>query len=139
MFEYLILAYLLADRGHDVWLANTRGNTYSRRHIRINPDGSKRERYRFWNFSFHQLGMDDLPSMIDYILSVNKDFAKIHYIGHSQGTTAFFVMASERPEYNTKIQLMQAFAPVAFMNHVENFFVHPAATYLDSLNVRIPV
>lgn len=126
---------MLADLGHDVWLGNTRGNFYSRRHVRLNPDGLKKERYRYWNFSYHQLGMSDLPTMIDHILATNKEFDKIHYIGHSQGTTSFFVMASERPEYNDKIQLMQAFAPVAYMTHVENFFVHPFATFLDSFNV----
>lgn len=33
----------------------------------------------------------------------------LHYIGHSQGTTSFFVMASERKEMNAKIRTMHAF------------------------------
>jgi lysosomal acid lipase/cholesteryl ester hydrolase len=37
------------------------------------------------------------------------------YIGHSMGTTALFVMLSEMPEYNEKIKLFIALAPVAFM------------------------
>lgn len=41
------LAYLLADRGYDVWLGNARGNTYSRNHTKWNPDVDKKE---FWDF-----------------------------------------------------------------------------------------
>lgn len=37
------------------------------------------------------------------------------YVGHSMGTTSLFVMLSEMPEYNEKIKLFIALAPVAFM------------------------
>nr|CAD7576180.1 unnamed protein product [Timema californicum] len=39
-----VKAYLLADRGFDVWLGNARGNTYSRRHVRLSPKDPQ-----FWN------------------------------------------------------------------------------------------
>lgn len=39
----------------------------------------------------------------------------IIYMGHSMGTTACFVMLSEKPEYNERIKLFIALAPVAFM------------------------
>lgn len=111
------LAYMLADAGYDVWMGNVRGNRYSRHHVSMNPDGWRSERKRFWDFSWHEMGMFDLPAMIDYVLN-STDFKKLHYIGHSQGTTSFFVMASQRPEYNDKILLMNALAPVAYMEHL---------------------
>lgn len=116
------LAYMLADAGYDVWMGNVRGSRYSRRHEKLNPDGIRPRRKRFWNFSWHEIGMVDLPTMIDYVLSLNTDFKKIHYIGHSQGTTVFYVMASRRPEYNEKILLMNSLAPVAFMDDLQSIY-----------------
>lgn len=136
MLSFLIhIAYLLADQGYDVWLANCRGNIYSRRHVRLDPHYFD-DSVEYWNFSFHQVGVYDLPSMIDYILAVNTAFPTLHYIGHGQGTTAFFVMASKRPQYNYKIQLMQAFAPIAFLEGAGNYLIS-IGRHLDNLNVRI--
>lgn len=40
-------AYTLADAGYDVWLANARGTTLSRKHIRNDPDSPQ-----FWQFRY---------------------------------------------------------------------------------------
>lgn len=97
-------------------MGNVRGNSYSRKHVLYDPDGSRSDREKFWKFSWHEIGVYDTPTMIDYILSVTGQ-KTLHYIGHSQGTTAFFVMCAEKPEYNAKIRLMHALAPVAYMDH----------------------
>jgi lysosomal acid lipase/cholesteryl ester hydrolase len=55
--------------------------------------------------------------MIDYALTKTGK-SQLHYIGHSQGTTAFFTMASLRKEMNQKIKTMHALAPVAFMSNL---------------------
>jgi pimeloyl-ACP methyl ester carboxylesterase len=42
------------------------------------------------------------------------------YVGHSMGTTMSFVLLSEKPEYNDKIRLFVALAPVAYMSHIKS-------------------
>ncbi|XP_037042421.1 lipase 3-like [Bradysia coprophila] len=132
------LAYLLADMGYDVWMGNARGNRYSRNHVTFDPDGRRSDRRRFWEFSWHEIGTTDLPAMIDYVLA-QTGYEKLHYIGHSQGTTSFFVMASERPAYNDKILSMQALAPVAFMSNLRSPFVRAASLFLNTLDTATSV
>ncbi|XP_030749370.1 lipase 3-like [Sitophilus oryzae] len=107
------LAYMLADEGYDVWMGNARGNSQSRSHITYDPDKNT----EFWQFSWHQIGEIDLPQMIDYVLNVTGADG-VYYAGHSQGTTAFYVMTSSRPEYNDKIKVQVSLAPIGFMNHM---------------------
>ncbi|XP_065358156.1 lipase 1-like [Calliphora vicina] len=107
-------AYYFYDNGYDVWLGNARGNRYSRNHSTLNPNSDQ----EFWKFSWHEIGLYDLPIMIDHILE-ETGFKKIGYFGHSQGTTAFWVLCSLQPQYNEKITVMQALAPVAYLKHVK--------------------
>jgi pimeloyl-ACP methyl ester carboxylesterase len=67
------------------------------------------------------MGMYDLPAEIDYILAstTQKDLS---YVGHSMGTTMFFVLMSKKPEYNAKIRHMIALAPVAFLRNTKSPF-----------------
>lgn len=125
------LGFILADRGYDVWLGNQRGNTWSRKHVSLDPDADKE---KFWDFSWDEIGRYDLPAMIDYIIATT-GVDGIFYAGHSQGTTSFFVMASERPEYNDKIKLMSALAPVAYMSHLQNIFVQLLADNVGIVDV----
>ncbi|XP_043662469.1 lipase 1 [Drosophila teissieri] len=108
------LGYFLYANGYDVWMGNVRGNRYSKGHVKLNPNTDK----SYWTFSWHEIGMYDLPAMIDGVLQ-KTGYQKLSYFGHSQGTTSFFVMTSSRPEYNAKIHLMSALAPVAFMRHMK--------------------
>uniref|UniRef100_A0A4Y0BMC6 Lipase n=1 Tax=Anopheles funestus TaxID=62324 RepID=A0A4Y0BMC6_ANOFN len=108
------LAYLLADQGHDVWMADLRGNRYSRRHTTLSPDSRA-----FWDYTWHEMGYYDLPAIIDHILHVTGT-RRLHYIGVSQGTTVFFVMASSRPEYNEKISRTYALSPAVYVEHVRS-------------------
>ncbi|KAL4707686.1 hypothetical protein ACJJTC_014867 [Scirpophaga incertulas] len=127
------LGYLLVEEGFDVWMGNARGNYYSRRHERFNPSSVLNT--DFWEFSWDEIGNIDLPTMIDYVLKISgRD--RLHYVGHSQGTTSFWVMTSLRPEYNAKIVSMHAFAPVAYMAHNRNplfLFLAPFGNNIEKI------
>jgi len=106
------LPYRLADAGYDVWLGNARGNSYSKEHVSLSTKDKE-----FWMFSWNEMGKYDVPAVIDYALNATgqKD---LYWFGHSMGTTMFFTGMSLNPEYNSKIRLMSAFAPVAFTEHM---------------------
>ncbi|XP_057339939.1 lipase 3-like [Microplitis mediator] len=108
------LGYVLADENYDVWMGNSRGTTHSRAHVNLTTDDPL-----FWNFSFNEIGLYDLPAIIDYTLNITGE-KKIDYIGHSQGTSVLFVLLSERPEYNEKIRKFVAYAPIAFVGDVQS-------------------
>ncbi|XP_061720262.1 lipase 1-like [Cydia pomonella] len=107
------LAITLANTGYDVWAGNTRGNKYSRRHIKLNPDTDP----TFWDYSFHEHGVYDLAAITDYVLNATGE-QSLQSIGHSEGTTNHFVLGSQRPEYNDKFRLFIALAPVAFLSNL---------------------
>ncbi|CAH2096566.1 unnamed protein product [Euphydryas editha] len=105
----------LADAGYDVWLGNSRGNRYSRRHLSLDPNIDK----EFWDFSFHELGYYDLPAMIDFILD-ETGVKSLSAVGHSQGNTIFLVLGATRPEYNDKIKVMVSLSPVCYLSNINN-------------------
>ncbi|GBP63056.1 Lipase 3 [Eumeta japonica] len=109
------LAYVLADAGYDVWMANVRGNRYSREHTKYAKDTKS-----YWNFSWHDIALHDQPAIIEYIINTKDSNAKITYIGHSMGTTILFAMLSLRPEYNDILHAGFALAPVVLMSDIRS-------------------
>lgn len=122
LFSIILKGYFLSKSGYDVWLGNCRGTTFSRQHVKLNANTDA----EFWNYSFQDIGRYDIPAILDYILNVtNKPW--LHYVGHSQGCTIYFVMASDRPEYLNKIRTMHSMAPAIFFPKSEallRFFVN---------------
>lgn len=72
--------------------------------------------------------------MIDYILK-NTGQKKLFYLGHSQGTTAFFVMSSELPYHQEKIEAMFAMAPVAYCGRIKSPVLQVLARVADAIDV----
>ncbi|CAK6436302.1 unnamed protein product [Pipistrellus nathusii] len=108
------LGFLLADAGYDVWLGNSRGNTYARRNLYYSPNSAE-----FWAFSFDEMAKYDLPATIDLILKKTGQ-ENLHYVGHSQGTTIGFIAFSTNPNLAKKIKAFYALAPVATVKYIKS-------------------
>lgn len=111
-------------------MGNYRGNKYSRVHSAYDADNDD----DFWQFSWHEMGVIDLPTMIDYVLEQTGQ-ENLFYIGHSQGTTTFYVMASQLPEYNAKIRAMFSLAPIAYMSHMTSPLMQILSVFDGTLEV----
>lgn len=106
------LPYLLSDAGYDVWLANARGNCYSRGHVSVNTNFRQ-----FWNFTWQEVGEYDLPAILHYIRNATNTTQGINYVGHSMGATALLALLSTEPKYNEYFRLAILLAPLAIMTH----------------------
>jgi pimeloyl-ACP methyl ester carboxylesterase len=58
------IAFTLANEGYDVWLGNTRGNTFSKKHERLDESDDENE---FWDFSWEKAGIYDVSATVDFI------------------------------------------------------------------------
>uniref|UniRef100_A0A8C0BSU8 AB hydrolase-1 domain-containing protein n=1 Tax=Buteo japonicus TaxID=224669 RepID=A0A8C0BSU8_9AVES len=92
-------------------MGNSRGTSWSRRHQHLSVD-----QVEFWDFSFHEMAMYDLPAMIDFVLQKTGQ-KQIYYVGYSQGCTVAFIAFSSMPELAQKIQMFFALAPVVIIKH----------------------
>ncbi|XP_075985646.1 lipase 1-like [Anticarsia gemmatalis] len=127
--------YIYADSCYDVWVPNVRGNVYSRNHTKYNPDiGSQ-----FWDFSVDEIGLYDVPAVIDYVLTTTNN-AQLTYIGHSQGVTVLLILCAKRPEYNAKIKVGFGLSVTAWLNHARFIVIQlqsllvPLLTRSDTLS-----
>ncbi|RWS00483.1 gastric triacylglycerol lipase-like protein 2 [Dinothrombium tinctorium] len=126
------LGFALSIFDYDVWLANSRGNTYGLGHLTLNPNKDK----DFWNFSFDEMIEFDLPALIKYVLNITKNckfmkanyqsnlivIATLAYIGHSQGNMLMFGLLASQPQYCNIIRPFIALSPVTRMAHLKSPF-----------------
>jgi len=123
------IPFILANLGFDVWLGNSRGNKHSRNHKFLSPEDKE-----FWDFSFHEMGLYDLPAFFEHILKLNQFTEKLIYIGHSQGTVQMFSALAENQDYiKNKVKLFIAFGPVARTYCLESKLLH----LMDMLKIDI--
>ncbi|KAI1289711.1 Gastric triacylglycerol lipase [Halotydeus destructor] len=119
------LGFELAKRGYDVWLTNSRGNVYSRRHISLDADKDK----SYWDFCFDHMIEYDTPAFIDHILKVTSK-KTVAYIGHSQGCLIMFGLLSTQEKYNNIIKPFIALSPVTTVGFIKSPIKYLADQYI---------
>jgi len=107
------LAFVLADKGYDVWMGNVRGNCYSKKHTKVKVSSDK-----FWDFSIDDMAKHDIPGMIDYVMKATGQ-PHVYYVGHSQGSMIAIAALSENTDLASKIKVNFALSPITRMNHVK--------------------
>ncbi|TNV82823.1 hypothetical protein FGO68_gene15928 [Halteria grandinella] len=111
------LAYQLVDEGYDVWITNSRGTSLSNDHLRFSSDSRE-----FWDFSFHEMAKYDVPANLNYILEETGAQQAV-YVGHSQGTSQWFLANALYPEINQKFKAFIGIAPVIYADNVHTALV----------------
>lgn len=110
------LGYHLVGQGYDVWVGNNRGNKYAQGHT-----NSKISDYDFYNFSFEQMGLFDMPAIYSKILRFYAEGQKIVYMGTSQGSSQMYVGLTDdstKDFLRKHIKRFIAVAPIAYMTEV---------------------
>lgn len=106
------LAFWLVDHGYDVWLTNIRSN-YDAGHTHFGRDDP-----RFWAFGLKELALD-LKDVVEFICEAT-GFARLAYIGHSQGSGSMYAALSPGlcPELGDRLSVFVALGPSVFAGPV---------------------
>lgn len=113
------LAFLLADNGFDVWLANTRGTKYSRGHASLSPNDPA-----YWDWSWDELVAYDLPATVQYVHDQAGE--KLHYVGHSLGTL-IALAAFSKDQLVNMLRSAALLSPVAYVGQITSPIARNAA------------
>ncbi|XP_045710098.1 lipase member J isoform X2 [Phyllostomus hastatus] len=127
------LGFILADAGYDVWMGNSRGTTWSRKHLYLKTNSKE-----FWAFSFDEMAKYDLPASIDFIVKQTGQ-KEIFYVGHSQGTTIGFITFSTIPKIAERIKIFFALAPVFSIKYIKSPIIKMAYKWKSVIKSRMDI
>lgn len=113
------LPLLMSNFGHPVYLLSRRpisdsiallpGQWISGGASISDPYNLNLLRPSFWNYSFDEQALNDLPKAIDYIIEETK-IEKVSVVAHSAGCAMVLMMLSAMPEYADKLSKTALFA-----------------------------
>ncbi|KAI1289632.1 Lipase 3 [Halotydeus destructor] len=106
-----MLGFVLARRGYDVWLGNSRGNRYGQAHVSLDPKVKA-----FWEFSFNEIAEFDSVAMVDCILKATQA-PSVAWIGYSSGANQALALMSLKAEYNVLLKPVILMAPTVYNYH----------------------
>lgn len=109
------LAFILADKGFDVWLANARGTESSRGHKSLRTNDPA-----YWDWTWDQLAAYDLPAFFNYVN--NQTGQKSHYVGHSLGTLTVLAALSQLKLINS-LRSAALLSPVAYLGQISTLLI----------------
>ncbi|KAL6143957.1 hypothetical protein ACLB2K_054652 [Fragaria x ananassa] len=115
------LAFILADNGYEVWIANTRGTKYSLGHTSLTPDDPA-----YWEWSWDELVAYDLPAAYQYVY--DQAGQKLHYVGHSLGTLIALGAFSEDQLVNM-LRSAVLLSPIAHVGQITSPLAKTAIEY----------
>jgi len=113
-FEEQSVSFLLYDHGYDVWIGNNRGNKWGKAHSDLDTSSDE-----FWDFSWDEMAMFDLPTMLKTTLDTTGMDHISAYMGHSEGTIQAFsgFGLPSNQDIASRVNLFVALAPVAYVSN----------------------
>ncbi|KND03359.1 uncharacterized protein SPPG_02402 [Spizellomyces punctatus DAOM BR117] len=114
------LAFVLADAGFDVWLANSRGTVSSRRHRHWQSPEEAMFHSQYWKYvGLDEMAKFDVPAVVNYVCETT-GWNKVAYLGYSQGTAQMFMSLSVSEEMNEKVAIFVGLAPALKPKPISN-------------------
>lgn len=102
----------------DVWIMNCRGN----KHSKLIEKASNLNKNTFWNFSFHEIGIYDIPQVITFIRGKNPN--KLILFCHSTGATSVLAGLSDKIKfYQNNAMAFVFLSPLSRVNYTDSHFL----------------